>query len=146
MISTDLYWNPTRGWSLYGEFMIDDILRDDGLFDLTPEEGVPVRLAYQFGIRHVREGSRRLTLQAEYTRVYNYTYSVFYDRNFFHSDEPLGYPLGPDVLAAHSKAHRPRLVILQLDPQPKAQRLHDELGLGTGPESCEVAGTGPSGK
>jgi hypothetical protein len=97
MISTDLYWNPTPGWAFYGEFLIDDIMRDDGLFDLQPEEGVPVRIGYQFGARHVHEGSRRLTLQAEYTRVYNYTYSVYYDRNFFHSESPLGYPLGPDI-------------------------------------------------
>jgi len=89
LFSTDLYWNWAPGWAAYGEFLIDDIK--------TTESGVPTRLAYQFGLTHVREGTHRLTLQAEYTRVYNYTYSVYYGRGFYFRGVALGYPRGADV-------------------------------------------------
>jgi hypothetical protein len=97
ILSTDLYWNASKRTAFYGEFMVDDIQRDQGLFDPKAESGVPVRIGYQLGALYVTESVRRLTLQAEYTRIYNYTYSVFYGRDFFHRDEPLGYVLGPDV-------------------------------------------------
>jgi len=89
LFSTDLYWRWTPGWAAYGELLIDDIK--------TTESGVPTRLAYQFGLTHVREGAHRLTLQAEYSRVYNYTYSVFYGRGFYYRGVALGYPKGADV-------------------------------------------------
>lgn len=97
MFTVDLHWRPSPGWAAYGEILIDDIQRDEGLFDPTQESGSPGRLGYQGGAVHIREGAHRLALQAEYTRVYNYTYAVFYGRDFFHRDQSLGYPLGADV-------------------------------------------------
>jgi len=81
----DLYWRFASGWAGYGELMVDD---------LKPSGEGPTRLAYQVGITRAHQD---WTLQAEYTRVYNYTYQVFYNRNFVHRDEVLGYPLGADV-------------------------------------------------
>ncbi len=88
MPAVDLHWTFAPGWAVYGELLVDDFK--------TSGEG-PTRLAYQLGGTRVLEGRRRLTLQAEYTRVYNYTYSVFYGRDFYHAGQPLGYPLGPDL-------------------------------------------------
>jgi hypothetical protein len=82
----DIQWTPSPGWQLYAEGMLDDTKNDE-----------PYRLAYQFGGIRVWEGRRRFALQAEYTRVYNYTYSVFYGKDFYHADEPMGYPYGPDL-------------------------------------------------
>ncbi len=84
----DLSWRVRPGTAIYGEIAVDDVK--------TSEPG-PTRLAYQAGVLHTVNGSRELTLQAEYTRVYDYTYSVFYGQNFYHAGAPLGYPLGPDV-------------------------------------------------
>jgi hypothetical protein len=81
----DLYWRFASGWAAYGELMVDD---------LKPSGDGPTRLAYQLGFTRAHEG---WTLQTEYTQVYNYTYQVFYNRNFVHRGEVLGYPLGADV-------------------------------------------------
>jgi len=83
--AADLYWTFAPGWAGYGELMVDDV---------KPSGDGPTRLAYQLGFTRAHEG---WTLQAEYTRVYNYTYQVFYNRNFIHRGEVLGYPLGADV-------------------------------------------------
>ncbi len=88
-VSTDLLWRVSEATSLYGEIMVDDVKTDGS---------GPTRLGYQLGARWIHEGARRLTLQGELNRVYNYTYSVFYGRDFYHADEPLGYGRGPDVL------------------------------------------------
>lgn len=89
LLSGDLYWGWSPGWAGYGEILIDDIK--------TTESGVPTRIAYQLGLVHVREGARRLTLQAEYSRVYNFVYSTFYGRGFYYRGTALGYPKGADV-------------------------------------------------
>jgi hypothetical protein len=94
LADADLFWRFSPGWAVYGELMVDDVK--------TTEGDVPTRLAYQLGGKYVHEGSRRLTLQLEYTRVYNYTYAVYYGRDFFRpdfeqEDVSLGYPLGADT-------------------------------------------------
>ncbi|HET9234577.1 MAG TPA: hypothetical protein VFP10_10580, partial [Candidatus Eisenbacteria bacterium] len=90
--AADFYWGFSPGWALYGEIMVDDV-KDEA-------EETPSRLAYQAGAKHVRGGRHTLTLQAEYTRVYNYTYSVYYNRHFVHRERILGYPLGADLADA----------------------------------------------
>lgn len=86
--AADVFWRLRPGVAVYGELMVDDVK--------TAEVG-PSRMAYQVGGLWVREGARRLSLQAEWTRIYNYTYRVFYGRDFLHRDDPLGHPLGPDA-------------------------------------------------
>jgi len=97
IVSTDLYWTITPGLAAYGEFMVDDIKRDNGLFDTSTESGVPVRIGYQIGGTFVREGTHRVSLQAEYSRVYNYTYATWYGRDFYQQGQSMGYPLGADA-------------------------------------------------
>ena len=90
MASIDASVNPWRNLTLYGEFLIDDFTTED--------ETMPDRFGWQAGFRGYRGlGSGVGTLRAEYTRVRNYTYSVYYGESFVHRDRPTGYTLGPDV-------------------------------------------------
>lgn len=93
LAAADLYWRWGPGRTVYGELLVDDV-KSGGQ--------APARMGFQVGTSYIREGARRLSLQAEYTRVYNYTYAVYYGRDFFHrgfdrSEQSLGYPLGADV-------------------------------------------------
>ena len=93
-VSADAVLRPVRGASVYGELMIDDLSEE------TSKR--PTRLAYQAGLALSRPfGSRSVNLIAELTRVWNYTYNVYYsdvyDRDHTHREEPLGYYLGPDT-------------------------------------------------
>lgn len=92
-VSADAVVRPARGMSVYGELMIDDLSEE------TSDR--PTRLAYQAGLALSRPfGNRSVNLTAELTRVWNYTYSVYYsdvyDRDQTHQGKPLGYCLGPD--------------------------------------------------
>ena len=93
LAAADLTWRWGPGRTVYGEILVDDV-KSSG--------EAPARMGYQLGSSFIHEGTRRLSLQAEYTRVYNYTYAVYYGRDFFHrgfdrTEESLGYPLGADV-------------------------------------------------
>jgi hypothetical protein len=92
MAAVDVSWSWARGWTGYGEILVDDV---------KPDQSGPTRMAYQLGLLRVIEGPRRLTLRLEGTRVYNYTYRVYYGRDFFHQDRSLGYPPGADLVDAH---------------------------------------------
>jgi hypothetical protein len=90
MASLDLSVKPWRDLTLYGEFLMDDFTTED--------ETMPDRFGWQAGLRGYRAlGRGGGTLRAEYTRVRNYTYSVYYGENFVHRERPTGYTLGPDV-------------------------------------------------
>lgn len=86
----DASWRYRRGLRLYGELAIDDIS--------FSSEKRPRALAWQMGFdaRRVRGGSA-WTLRGEYSRVYQYTYSVFHHHDFAFAGLPTGFPLGPDV-------------------------------------------------
>ena len=93
-VSADAVVRPVRGASLYGELMIDDLSEE------SSER--PTRLAYQGGLFLSRPvAGRSVNLTAELTRVWNYTYNVYYsdvyDRDQTHQRKPLGYYLGPDT-------------------------------------------------
>jgi hypothetical protein len=93
-VSADAVVRPLRGVSVYGELMIDDLSEE------TSKR--PTRLAYQGGMFVSRPVAGRLvSLTAELTRVWNYTYNVYYsdvyDRDQTHQGKPLGYYLGPDT-------------------------------------------------
>lgn len=89
MQSVDISWRPGDGTELYGEFLADDISTESG--------EMPSRIGYQLGAKRIRPVSAGLLLvHAEYTRVWNYTYSVYYKRDFFYRGLPLGYAGGPD--------------------------------------------------
>ena len=91
MLSMDLHYRVTDQIGIYGELLLDD---------LKTAEGLPQRLGYQVGASWVTQTEgRQLSLQAEFSRVLNYVYSTYYQRDFQHGGDPLGYPRGPDVRA-----------------------------------------------
>ena len=90
MASADVTVRPLPALTLYGELLVDDFA--------TKSSTSPDQLGFQAGFRSERPyGEMGTRFLGEYTRVFNYTYSVSYDRNFIYRDRPLGYVLGPDV-------------------------------------------------
>jgi len=97
--SVDASWTPRRGWRLWGEFMLDDIS--------FSKDYKPDMVGYQAGIETRRrvmargsgESARAGMLGAslEYTRVNNFTYSVWHHHDFAAEGFPIGFVLGPDV-------------------------------------------------
>jgi len=89
MQAIDVSWRPSGRLELYGEFLADDVATESG--------DMPSRIAYQLGAKKAWSAPcGLLLLQGEYTRVWNYTYSVYYGRDFVHRDRPIGYAEGPD--------------------------------------------------
>jgi hypothetical protein len=101
---------PAAGWRVYGEFLLDDYSFSS---DYKPD-----MIGYQAGLEWRRmlgsrddrrlagEGSvgsavsgHNMALGAllEYSRVHNYTYSVYHHHDFAFEGFPIGYVLGPDV-------------------------------------------------
>ena len=74
----------------YGELAIDDIS--------FSSEKRPRALAWQIGFdaRRVQDGGA-WTLRGEYSRVYQYTYSVWHHHDFDFAGVSTAFPLGPDV-------------------------------------------------
>lgn len=90
MVSTDAAFRLSPGLTLYGEFLVDDFTTED--------TSMPDRFGWQAGLRSDRPlGNGMIHFLAEYARVRNFTYSVYYDENFIYRERPLGYVLGPDV-------------------------------------------------
>jgi hypothetical protein len=92
--SADVEWRFWPAAMLYAEVLADDIA--------TESSAMPTRGGFQLGARWAPRGRGwDWTLGAEYTRVSNYTYSVYYQDvcqcDWEHLGEPLGYGLGPDV-------------------------------------------------
>ena len=90
----DAAWRPGRDWMLYGELLADDIA--------TESSEKPNRGGYLLGARHApRWRGWDWLWSAEYARVANYVYSVYYQElcqcDWEHQDAPLGYAWGPDV-------------------------------------------------
>ncbi len=90
MAELDGSWVAATGLTLYGAFLLDDQGLKSG--------GSPTRIGYQLGglangpALGLGSGSARL----QYTRVYNYVYSVFYGEDFIHHSKAIGHPGGPD--------------------------------------------------
>ncbi len=90
MASADLSFRATHGLTLYGELLVDDFA--------TKSSSMPNRIGYQAGFRSDRPwGAHAVHFLGEYTRVRNYTYSVYYGEDYIYRGRPLGYALGPDV-------------------------------------------------
>lgn len=111
--AADASWVVRPGWRVYGEFLLDDYSFSS---DYKPD-----MIGYQAGLewrhelasgeehRFAGEGSagsagpagRTTALGAliEYSRVHNYTYSVYHHHDFAFEGFPIGYVLGPDVQA-----------------------------------------------
>ncbi len=92
--SLDLAWRPRTGWLCYAEILADDIA--------TESSAMPTRGGYQVGMTLAqRWRDWDWTLGVEYTRVSNFTYSVYYQDlcacDWEQQGLPVGYALGPDV-------------------------------------------------
>jgi len=118
MWDADLRYIPRPGV----EILLDDLG--------TETSDTPTRLGYQLGGAWTTDvRGRVLRARGEWTRVWRYVYSVFYDQDFIHEGVPLGYPHGPDSRVIHLAAGievRPGLEL-----GGKGQRIdHGEDGLG----------------
>jgi hypothetical protein len=90
MWTADLTWRVRPGARVYGEVAVDDIS--------FSSERRPLSIAWQVGAHgRWRRGGDAVSVRAEYSRVYRYTYSVFHRHDFDFHGMPTGYPLGPDV-------------------------------------------------
>ena len=92
--SVDLAYRIRPGWLLYGELLADDIAAESA--------EMPTRGGYQAGLTYApRWADWDWTFGCEYTRVSNFTYSVYYQDlcacDWEHQGAPLGYGAGPDV-------------------------------------------------
>lgn len=89
VISADARWRMLPGSTLYGEFLVDDLM--------FKKKGTPVRVGYQVGwLGSGRFLGRRLWWRGEYARVHRFVYAVFYHEDFIHQQQPIGFPEGPD--------------------------------------------------
>lgn len=88
MYTADFSWRWRPGVRFYGEFLVDDA---------TTDNSRPLSIAWQAGL-HLRRlvRGRAWSLRADYTRVFNYVYSVYHGHDFEHVGMPTGFPLGPD--------------------------------------------------
>ena len=87
MASADLSFRATHGLTLYGELLVDDYA--------TENANMPNRIGYQAGFRSDRpSGAHAVHFLGEYTRVRNYTYSVYYGENYVYRGRSLGFSLG----------------------------------------------------
>lgn len=88
MYTADFTWTWRPGMRLYGEFLVDDA---------TTDNSRPLAIAWQAGA-HLRRfmGRAAWSLRGDYTRVYQYVYSVYHHHDFVNAGFPTGFPLGPD--------------------------------------------------
>ncbi len=94
--SADVSWVPRAGWRLWGELMVDDIS--------FSRDYKPDMVGYQAGVEtRKRMGTRMLGASVEYTRVNNFTYSVWHDHDFESEGFPVGFVQGPDVASLASE-------------------------------------------
>ncbi len=92
--SFDVTWRCLAECVVYAEVLADDIAMKSA--------AMPTRGGFQLGVTYApRWRGWDWTLGAEFTRVSNYTYSVYYQNlcqcNWEHQGEPLGFWGGPDV-------------------------------------------------
>ncbi len=98
LLATDLTWIVHPGWRLHGEFLMDDYSFSS---DYKPD-----MLGYQAGAdwRRTLKGLGAIGAAVEYSRVNNFTYSVWHHHDFDFDGFPTGYVLGPDVQALSGEA------------------------------------------
>jgi hypothetical protein len=118
MWACDVSWRIAPGWRLHAEYLLDDWA--------TETASMPNRMAAQLGIQHVRTlGRWPVSAVLEFTKVLRYTYATFYDRDFVHAREPLGYEAGPDAERLYARLRLDTSVdwswSLHLDAQRRGQ-------------------------
>jgi len=126
------------GVEIYGEILIDDLG--------TATSETPTRLGYQLGTFVAADvAGYPATLNAEWTRVWRYVYSVFYDADFTHEGVPLGHPEGPDSRLVHVRGAvevRPGIEVGVIGE--RLDRGEDGLGVYWDPDDPAAAGADAS--
>jgi hypothetical protein len=91
MASADFTLNAGRGVQWYGEFLLDDYSISSTF--------KPKQIGWQTGVHLARavDARRILSARAEYTRLYDFVYTVWHGHDFELAGRPLGYALGPDA-------------------------------------------------
>lgn len=90
LFAVDASWRVADGTRVYGEFLIDDLHAE------TNDN--PNKLAWQLGWEGAGSAfGQRLTWGGEFTRIWRYVYTSFFDRAYEIQGESLGYPTGPDA-------------------------------------------------
>lgn len=90
MMSGDVVWRYRGNARLWAEFLLDDLA--------TESAHMPHRMAWQAGTSvSFRAGRIPAEASLEFTKVFRFTYSVFYDRDFIFAGRPLGFVDGPDT-------------------------------------------------
>ncbi|HOP06993.1 MAG TPA: capsule assembly Wzi family protein [candidate division Zixibacteria bacterium] len=99
MLGGDFTWFFRKGWSFYGQLLIDDIQVDDK--EQADEE--PAEVGGMAGLyRAGRTASFEPDLFVEYTHITNRTYHQRKPRNrYLYRNKLLGHPLGPDADSLH---------------------------------------------
>jgi hypothetical protein len=151
MWTIDADWAPARGTRVYGEFLLDDLS--------FSSDKKPTQVGYQLGVaRSGVGGLDALVLEAEYTRIYRYTYSQarrssgdggsdsLYGLDFEHNGYSLGHPIGPDAEAYFVAARYDASPASKWDLSIEIRR-SGEGGLGEGwrtgepiPDTSELSG------
>ena len=95
----DVTWRVGGGVRADAELLVDDFA--------TESSAQPDRLGYQLGLSWAGvTGGAATDARAEFVKVYQYTYAVFYDADLVLDGVPLGYGSGPDVEHAEVWAER----------------------------------------
>ena len=91
MASADFSLKMGRGLRWYGELLVDDYSISSTF--------KPKQIGWQTGVHGARalDGRRIVSARAEYTRIYNFVYTVWHGHDFVFAGRPLGYVLGPDA-------------------------------------------------
>jgi Capsule assembly protein Wzi len=89
LTSFDASWRVAPGTRIYGEVLLDD---------LQVESTVnPNKYAFQLGYEGVAPlAGGRMSWGGEYTRVTQFVYTSFFDRDYVLQDQAIGYPFSPD--------------------------------------------------
>jgi hypothetical protein len=89
MMGADVVWRFRPGGRIWGEYLLDDFSSETG--------DTPHRMAWQLGVSLDRTlDGTPVGASFEYSKVFRFTYAVFYDRDFIFADDPLGFTHGPD--------------------------------------------------
>lgn len=85
-------------YAIWTVMLLDDVR--------TETADMPTRLGFVVGGERLLGRSGNLRLDLEAAKVYNHTYSVYYENSdWSHQSKPLGYPLGPDVERVRMGVH-----------------------------------------
>lgn len=90
--AVDVFWKPWKEWSLYSQFLLDDIIVNNDP-DVDDRAQYPDRLGLYFSVRNANTLISGLNTDISYTKIWNRTYqgNRTYE-NYQYRELGLGYP------------------------------------------------------